>query len=306
MSTMIEETTTDFAAKLAETGMGCRLKIRRFGVSRVVDGAAKDVIAFAVGANIDVMSVAKKLIDTKDEDYRKVTGCLSQSTKFWSDNTLPWHDPGVRLCLNKHVDGVQQFIDEKRAEMDDYVAVLNGKFPSLIDAQEQKLGEMFNRADYPTTLIGAFDIVLEYPNLTVDQTLKEVNAKLYEEQAAIVRARFSEAVTMAEQAFATEMHDMLAHLCERMDGLNDDTTKRFDDKTIGSLNKFFDRFASLDLGSSEGLTDLVNEAKQVVSGTKPDVIRNNVALRDIARTALGGIGTSLQGMLQDEKRRFRF
>ena len=68
-----------------------------------------------------------------------------------------------------------------------------------------------------------------------------------------VAARFDEAVQLAEQAFASELTDLVEHLTERLTGRVDGKPKVFRDSTIENLIEFFRRFRQLNVRSNEEL-----------------------------------------------------
>jgi hypothetical protein len=68
-----------------------------------------------------------------------------------------------------------------------------------------------------------------------------------------VRERFESAVELAEQAFATELQRLTAHLAERLTGLHDGQPKVFRDSAVENLREFFERFRRLNIRSSPEL-----------------------------------------------------
>ena len=60
---------------------------------------------------------------------------------------------------------------------------------------------------------------------------------VYQAEQARVRERFESAVELAEQAFATELQRLTAHLAERLTGLHDGQPKVFRDSAVENLRE---------------------------------------------------------------------
>ena len=103
-------------------------------------------------------------------------------------------------------------------------------------------------------------------------------------------ARFDEAIRLAEEAFTSELAKLVSHLGERLSGQEDGKPKVFRDSAVENLQEFFQRFRSLNVGSSQQLDELVAQAQRVVSGVDPQALRTNVVLRQEVATQLAGGG----------------
>jgi hypothetical protein len=133
--------------------------------------------------------------------------------------------------------------------------------------------------------------------------LRQVNPQLYEQECHRVRARFDEAVKLAEEAFLAEFAELVAHLCERLSGKQDGKAKIFRDSAVGNLTEFFARFRDIHVGSSAELERLVAQAQQVVRGVQPQELREDQGLRRQVATELAGVQSVLDGLLVDRPRR---
>ena len=118
-----------------------------------------------------------------------------------------------------------------------------------------------------------------------------------------MRARFDEAIRLAEEAFTTELGQLVSHLTERLTGQTDGKPKVFRDSAVGNLLEFFDRFRQLNIGSSEQLDALVDQARQIVQGVEPQNLRNNQSLRQHVASELAQVQSALDELLVDRPRR---
>ena len=95
-------------------------------------------------------------------------------------------------------------------------------------------------------------------------------------------ARFDEAVRMAEDAFTSELSQLVAHLAERLSGADDGKPKIFRDSAISNLREFFARFQQLGVRSNAELDALVESAQRIVRGVEPQQLRDQA---DFAETS---------------------
>jgi hypothetical protein len=79
-----------------------------------------------------------------------------------------------------------------------------------------------------------FDLEVTYPAIEPPNYLMALHPDVYQAEQARVRERFESAVELAEQAFATELQRLTAHLAERLTGLHDGRPKVFRDSAASA------------------------------------------------------------------------
>jgi hypothetical protein len=195
-------------------------------------------------------------------------------------------------------------MDDYKVDLDDAVAELDRHFHELKRAARERLGRLFNEADYPESLRGLFAVSYDFPSVEPPAYLVALSPQLYEQEQARVSARFEEAVRLAEHAFLEEFARLVEHLTERITGTNDDgSTKVFRDSVVGNLTDFFERFRALNVRSNAQLDVLVEQAQRVVRGVGAQELRDSQALRQSIAGQLTRVQASLDSMLVDRPRR---
>ena len=243
---------------LRTTMAACRVQFTWLGTKKSLTSEQKAQAAEPFDAEGQFLSAGKKLLDTKHNAFRAVTAIRTKITDFWRGLTLPFPEPGVRLLRHDQVEAFDQQMADFKAELEDAVRTLDQDFEELKQAAVQRLGSLFNPADYPESLVGLFGVSWDYPNIEPPDYLIGVSPELYRQEQERVRARFEEAVQLTEQAFLDEFAKVVAHLTERITGTNEDgTPKVFRDSAIDNLSDFFERFRSLNVRSNQQLDELV-------------------------------------------------
>jgi hypothetical protein len=307
MSTMLEEplgpTSTAPANRMRSMMAAVRLMISWLGVRKTFSQEQKATAAEAFNAEGSYVSAAKKLLDTGHPAFKAVTAVRGQLLSYWRGLTLPYPEPGIRLIQQEDIPNFDVHMTTLKAELAEAVARLNDQYSELKSAARKRLGRLFSASDYPATLDNLFCVTWDFPSVEPPDYLRQLSPQLYEQEAARVAARFDEAVQMAEQAFTDELSKLVSHLTERLSGQDDGKQKVFRDSAVENLQTFFQRFRHLNVRSNQQLDDLVSQAQRIVSGVKPQTLRESLPLRQQVATQLSGVQSVLDGLLVDQPRR---
>ena len=296
--------TTGAAERLRTTMAACRVQFTWWGVQRALTAEQKAQAAQAFDAEGEFLSAGKKLLDTKHTAFRAVTAIRTKISDYWKGLSLPFPEPGIRLIKLDAVEDFDRQMADYKAELDDAVANLDRHFDELKRAAARRLGSLFNPSDYPETLIGLFGVSFDFPSIEPPDYLVQLAPELYQREQERVRARFEEAVRLAEQAFLEDFARLVGHLTERITGTNDDgSPKVFRDSAVQNLDEFFERFRSLNVRSNQQLDDLVAQAQRAVRNVGAQDLRDSESLRGQVATQLSRVQASLDAMLVDRPRR---
>jgi len=226
-----------------------------------------------------------------------------RAISYWKNLSLPYPEPGIRLIKQGDIENFNQQLTTYRQQLEDAVANLDQHFESLKATASEQLGSLYNPADYPVSLVGLFAVEWDFASVEPPEYLLRLNPELYQQETARISARFDQAVQLAEEAFVAELSKLVGHLTERLtEGVNGEK-KVFRDSAMTNLTEFFTRFKSLNVSSNAELDRLVETAERVLSGTEPEAVRNNSALRQQITTQLSAVSATLDGMLVDQPRR---
>ncbi len=289
--------------RLRATMAAVRLSFVWFGVRKSLTSEQKAQAADAFGAEGDFLSAGKKLLDTRHPAFKAVTSVRSQLISLWRSLSLPYPEPGVRLIRQDDIELFNKRAQTLKAELADAVARLDEHFGELKSAARQRLGRLYNPADYPHSLRGLFKVEWDFPSVEPPQYLRELSPSLFAEEQRRVAARFDEAVRLAEEAFTSELGQLVAHLAERLSGAEDGKPKIFRDSAISNLQEFFARFQLLGVRSNAELDTLVESAQRIVRGVEPQQLRDQADLRRDIATQLAGVQSTLDGLMVDRPRR---
>jgi hypothetical protein len=307
MPTLLDEPVshTDSSAgqRLRAATAAVRLSFTWFGTRKTLTPEQKAQAADTFGAEGEFLSAGKKLIDTRHPDFKAVTSARGRIVSYWKGISLPYPEPGIRLIRQDDIGPVNLQLTTLKADLEEAVRNLGRHFPALKSAARERLGRLFNPADYPESLWGLFDVTWDFPSVEPPAYLQRLSSELYEQECRRVSAQFDEAVQLAEQAFLQELSQLVSHLTDRLSGTEDGKPKIFRDSVVENLSEFFERFRRLNIRSNDQLDEIVAQAQRVVRGVEPQQLRDNENLRHRVTSQLSGVQAVLDGLVIDRPRR---
>lgn len=311
MSTILEPSTngrttvrTNTAGEqLQSATTAIRLHVRWPGVRKTLSQGQRRLAAGAFSADANVLSAGKKLFDTTHPVFRSVSAVKSKAVACWRSQTLPYVEPGVRLVKRDTVSNLESQLRDTQSELQKSVRDLDRCWSELVDQARERLGDLFDLTDYSQSIADEFAITWDYPATTPPDYLRSVAPEIYQSECNRVRERFTEAVQIAEAAFAEELATLVAHLAERLSGESDGKPKVFRDTAVTNLQDFFDRFRRLNIGTDESLEQLVEQAQSLIGGVVPEDLRQRESLRSRISNGLTRIEATLDGYMTDRPRR---
>lgn len=291
------------AQRLRATMAAARVSLSWFGTRRALTAQQKQEAAEPFGTDARFLSAGKRLLDISHPAYKAVTAIRGKVISYWKSLSLPYPEPGIRLIRQDKIDAFSSQLREFQEELAEAVENLDRHYSDLKDMARQRLGLLFNVADYPESLQGMFEITFDFPSVEPPTYLRQLHPQLYEEECRRVQERFNEAVRLTEQAFIGELAKLVSHLTERLSGQEDGKPKIFRDSAVANLTEFFERFRNLNVRSNEQLDQLVHDAQRIVRGVEPQALRENAGLRQQVATELSRVQSVLDGLLVDRPRR---
>lgn len=294
---------TSPSQRLRNTMAAVRVAISWLGVRKTLTPEQKTIAADSFGAEGNFLSAGKKLLDTAHPAFKAVTNVKGRVVALWKSMSLPYPEPGIRLIRQDSIAGFNTKMESLQQELAEAVRGLDRHYSELKTAARDRLGSLYNPADYPAELTGLFQVSWDFPSVEPPNYLRELSPELYEQECERAAARFDEAVRLAEQAFIEELQDLVSHLTERLNGQADGRPKVFRDSAVNNLAEFFQRFQQLNIRSNDDLDQLVSQCQRVVRGVEPQSLRDDQGLRQQVASQLSQVENMLDGLLVDRPRR---
>jgi hypothetical protein len=291
------------ANRLRTTMAAVKLAFTWLGVRRTLAPEQRSTAARAFQADREFLSASKLILDTRNPTYRNVARVRTEASSYWRSVTLPFPEPGVRLLNQNSLGLFASTMQTYRERLQEAARDLAGEYDQIKSEAQRRLGALYNASDYPSSLDGLFDMEWSVVPIEPPQYLVALNPEVFQQEQARVRERFESAVELAEQAFATELQRLTAHLAERLTGMHDGQPKIFRDSAVENLREFFERFRRLNIRSSPELDALVEQAQQTINGIEPQTLRDSNRLRQMVANDFSQIEAAVGELLIDRPRR---
>ena len=134
----------------------------------------------------DLLSAGKKLLDTSHPAFKAVSSVRSRLVNnYWRGITLPYPDPGVRLIRRAMISlaSILRWQPSRHSCSKPLRAFGWRVLPNLRAAARQRLGSLYNGADYPHSLTGLFAVEWDYPSLEPPSYLRQLSPELFGHRA---------------------------------------------------------------------------------------------------------------------------
>jgi hypothetical protein len=291
------------AQRLRRTAAAVRVHFTWWGTHKTLTAQQKEDVGLAYDADARFLTAGKKLIDVRHEAFRKLTSLRTRIVNYWRGLTLPYTEPGIRLIRQSDVQPFVVTMERSREELVEAEADLNCVYGQIKADARDRLGRLYNPADYPPEVRGLFNVEWDFPSVEPPSYLLRINPELYEQEQARISRRFEEAVVLAEQAFLSEFGRLVSHLTERLAEGAAGERRIFRDSAVTNLTDFFERFKHLNVRSSRELDALVAQAQEMVRGVTPQDLRDDAGLRAHMAAEMARVQTQVEGLLTDVPRR---
>ena len=178
------------AEQLRATMAALRVSFMWFGIRKTLTPEQRSQAAESFGAEGQFLSAGKKLLDSKHPALRAVNAVKHEVVTYWRGVSLPFPEPGIRLIRQNNVSAVQVQLTTLKAELTEAVEQLDQQFEAMKATARERLGSLFNPADYPDSLRSLFDVSWDFPNVEPPSYLQQLSPDLYRQESQRVAARF--------------------------------------------------------------------------------------------------------------------
>jgi hypothetical protein len=308
---IVQSTSQGLAEKIARET--CILEIHRHepGFEKKIDSSIILQSAEDPGiADIDPkrLSVTKALVDRKE-----IKALASHRQKFF-DGLKALSLPGGMLTLGNgqyliaismitDVKGrIDTYLSERSALLDDFEA----RYPEIIEKAKERLGSLFNHADYPPfpVLRSLYNTTYKFLSNTVPEEIEKVSREIYEAEQSRILAQCEAEISLIQTTLRERFLDLNNHFLERL-GTDEKTgkPKRFHGSNIEHLKDFCQTFQHMNLTGDVVLEDLVKKTEALLDGMEPGKVRSDAEFRAELEKGFNEIKAAADLLVVERKRK---
>lgn len=297
----------EIAAELRDVCFAVRLRRQKFGLRKTLSTDQRMTAAQVFEADVQRVAASKKVLDDKQPAYKKVNKILSNVMTYWRNMTIPCPEEGVRMLHRDRLEVFEGQMAEFQQSLARALQHLEADYERLIDQSRERLGQLFNRDDYPARISDQFRFEYSVVNVEPPDYLKHFSPELYRREQDRVSKMFDEVVDMTETMLTEELANLVEKLVSALETTETGERKRFRNSSVENLQLFFERFRQLNLGSSAELDVMVDRCRQLAEGVNLKQLRESGEYRDRVRTSFEGVAPEIERLIEVQpRRRFRF
>jgi len=291
------------AQRLRRLAAAVRVQFTWWGTHRSLTHQQKEEVGAACAADTRLLTAGKRLIDTRHAAFRALTSLRGRIASYWRGISLPFTEPGIRLIRQSDIEPFVHVMEGFRQELEQAETDLSSAYDQIKEDARRRLGHLYAANDYPEEIRGLFRVDWEFPSVEPPVYLQRISPEVYEQERLRVAVRFDEAVRLAEEAFATQLAELITHLTDRLTPGTDGQRKVFRDSAVGNFRDFFDRFRALNIRSKPELDALVEQAQDLLHGVTPEQIRTLPEVRQRLQAGMAEVREHLDSLVIDAPRR---
>jgi hypothetical protein len=223
-----------------------------------------------------------------DPDHRKVTTYRGIVNNWMRQITYPWGGGWVLLPMARYIDfmkGYENHVNTYTALVETFLA----KYDSKVSDMAFKMGDLFNKANYPTVdeLRRKFTMKLSKCEVPVGDFRVQVSHDLADELRSYY-IKQSEACVMdvvnSQSEMLLDLMERISHSCGMTEVKNEDGTTKLKRNhlyasTIEQVLRLCDTLSSFNPANNMKLEDARAGLQQVFSGMNLDALKESDSLR---------------------------
>lgn len=269
--------------------------------SRVLN---QEVLAEKTGREIQDMSWLrgrKNLINT--ELLGPVKTAIQQAGNMIRKASLPFPLTGIYMIpkdsLNHVDERLQSFQARFWSKVDDFEAL----YEVAREEARGVLKDLFEESEYPERIRGKFNFEWRYLTLGIPGRTSILTPAIYEREREKFQKLMDETRELAVTALREEFSGIITHLVERLDSNSNGKGKTISHSMFNKLNQFMDDLGNKNLFGDAQLSELADEARNIISGVNPSGIKYSESIRERVHNDMINIKTIIDASIEDMPRR---
>jgi hypothetical protein len=239
----------------------------------------------------DMLHVSKEILQSEE---LKAVSQFDNEVRHWVRARAlpsPFSKKGLMLLPVRLIEPVMAQLDRKQVERLELIEAFMKAYDRCKEEAQGKLGSAFNEGDYPSeeAVRRTFFFECQMWELSAPGKLKSVSKELYQRELAKMNNMWSEASKTVTNVLLEEFRKMTAHMVERLTPSGDGKTKVFRDSVVTNMLEWMDLFKSRNLTNDVQLVDVVDRAKELISGIDAEALRDSKGLRHKLATDFQGL-----------------
>jgi hypothetical protein len=209
-----------------------------------------------------------------------ITKLAGEIREWHARQTLPWSDTGTRLLpMNNFFDYKTQ-LGVYEAEFQSRVNTFINEYPNIITVMAYRLGQLFDRSEYPEAHKIASKFNMKYTIMPVPEINDfriDVEDAIRDEMRREYEQAYESRVETAMQDAWARLHGTLEHMVDRLSG---EDKKIFRNSLIENALELTSLLTKLNVTKDPKLEQARKALEQSLVGVTPDELRTSAGARE--------------------------
>ena len=265
---------------------------------RKLDKSASSHVTLVSNAKRGVANVHKKLLGDCAE-LKAIDTIVGVARTAHYSMTMPWSDTGLRLLTTKAYFKYHETMTEIQASFDDCVNTFLQAYDWEITQAQAKLGDLFNRNDYPTTdsLARKFGFRLSYMPLPEAGDFRlDINNEAQAEMKSHYETYYTTQLNNAMNDIWQRAYKCLSNMSERLDYASHESKKVFRDTLVSNVLDIVDLLSVCNVTNDSQMEAMRMKLEDTLQGVTPDALREDEFLRAETKKSVDEVLKSLPSL----------
>ena len=214
------------------------------------------------------------------DQLEAISKLASEIREWHSKQTLPWSDTGTRLLPMDNFFAYKDQLSAYEAEFKSRVDTFINEYPNIITVMAYRLGQLFDRSEYPEASKIANKFNLKYTIMPVPEVNDfriDVEESIREEMRKEYENAYNARVETAMSDAWARLHGTLEHMVDRLSG---EDKKIFRNSLIENALELTELLTKLNVTKDPKLEEARKALEQSLVGVTPDELRTSVGARE--------------------------
>ena len=223
----------------------------------------------------------------------KITKLSGEIREWHGRQTLPWSDTGTRLLPMSNFFDYKHQLGVYEAEFKTRVDTFIQEYPNIIQSMAFKLGQLFDRDEYPDAYKIASKFNMKYTIMPVPETndfrvdiADDIRNEMKQEYQKAYEGRVESAMSDAW----SRLHTTLEHMVDRLSG-ND--KKIFRDSLVDNALELTSLLTRLNITKDSKLEQARQALEKSLVGVSADDLRESQGARQVVLSQVNAIMESI-------------
>jgi len=213
--------------------------------------------------------------------------------------TMPWFDTGVRLLPTKIYFNYHTRITAAQTEWLKTVDAFLTAYDWEISQAEARLGDLFNRAEYPTAdqLSGKFSFSINYIPMPESGDFRlDIGNQGNTQLADHYQTFYADRIENSYKEVWTRVYTALSKMSERLDYTGKEDKKTFRDSLVENVLEITPLLDTFNVTGSSQMSEMKRKLEETMHGITPEALRDDDHLRRETKRNVDDIIKSLPSL----------